>query len=376
MRTIVKQENAIKKIESINPNYTVLSEFNGWREDITRKCNICGDIRTVKARSLIEKNHGKVRMCPVCAAIERSKAKRKSHEQFVMELNNINSNIEVLGEYETNDKPLQCKCKIDGHIWNAKPHSLLQNHGCPECYRRESNIRTNDEFALEMKAKHPTIVPLDEFKNTGSVMKFKCTVCDYEWQTAPNVLLNRKDYGCPKCANHYKIPEDEIIERLKSANPYVRYIDGYKGIEHHANFECLKCGHKWHTPMNSVLQGRGCPHCNLSHGALEIEKTLNNLSIDYETEYRFDDCKDDRSLPFDFYIPSKNICIEYDGEQHFMPVRFRKGTSQQTIQDKFESQKRRDKIKDDYCKNNGITLIRIPYTDFNNIEKILNKYIS
>ena len=373
---MVEHEKAVKKIASINPNYTILSEFKGWREDITRKCNICGDIRMVKARSLIEKNHGQVRMCPVCAAIERAKSKRKSHEQFIKELNAITSNIEILDEYVTNDTPLQCRCKIDNHIWKAKPHSLLQNHGCPECYRREINQRTNHEFISEMKIKHPTIIPLEEFKNTSTTMKFKCTVCDYEWQTSPNVLLNKKDYGCPKCANHYKVPEDEIIERLKTANPYVRYIDGYKGIEHHANFECLKCGNRWHTPMNSVLQGRGCPHCNLSHGALKIEKILNNLSIDFETEYRFDDCKDNRSLPFDFYIPSKNICIEYDGEQHFMPVQFRKGVSQQTIQNKFESQKRRDKIKDDYCKNNGITLIRIPYTDFDNIEKILNKYIS
>ena len=66
---MVEHEKAVKKIASINPNYTILSEFKGWREDITRKCNICGDIRMVKARSLIEKNHGQVRMCPVCAAI-------------------------------------------------------------------------------------------------------------------------------------------------------------------------------------------------------------------------------------------------------------------------------------------------------------------
>ena len=167
-----------------------------------------------------------------------------------------------------------------------------------------------------------------------------------------------------------------MIERLKLVNPNVLYIDGYSGIEYHANFECLKCGHKWNTSVNSVLQGKGCPHCNLSHGALEIKRILDNLSIHYETEYRFNDCKDNRSLPFDFYIPSKNMCIEYDGEQHFMPIRFSKNATQEQINNDFESRKRRDKIKDNYCKNNDITLIRIPYTDFNNIERILNKYIS
>ena len=55
MRTIVNKDDAINKIHKANPNYTLLSDFNGWREDITRKCNICGDVRTVKVRSLIEK---------------------------------------------------------------------------------------------------------------------------------------------------------------------------------------------------------------------------------------------------------------------------------------------------------------------------------
>ena len=59
-----------------------------------------------------------------------------------------------------------------------------------------------------------------------------------------------------------------------------------------------------------------------------------------------------------------------------MPIRFSKNATQEQINNDFESRKRRDKIKDNYCKNNDITLIRIPYTDFNNIERILNKYIS
>ena len=376
MRTIVNKDDAINKIHKANPNYTLLSDFNGWREDITRKCNICGDIRTVKARSLIEKNHGKIRICPVCAAKERAKQKCKTHNKFIEELVSINPNIDVLDEYVNSNTKLKCRCRIDGHIWEAKPHSLLQNHGCPECYKRISNQRTNDEFISEMKIKHPTIVPLSVFARTKDNIKVHCTVCDYEWETTPNVLLNRDGYGCPKCANHYKIPEQEIIERLKIANPNVEYIDGYKGIEYHANFKCKKCGNKWHTPMNSVLSGRGCPRCNLSHGALRIEQYLNNLSIDYETEYRFEDCKDTRSLPFDFYIKSKNICIEYDGEQHFMPVRCNKNITQEEMNEKFKSQQYRDKIKTEYCKNNNIKLIRIPYTDFDNIEKILNKYIA
>jgi very-short-patch-repair endonuclease len=59
------------------------------------------------------------------------------------------------------------------------------------------------------------------------------------------------------------------------------------------------------------------------------------------------------SLPFDFYIPNFNVCIEYDGAHHFKAV---------FSQESFENRKKLDKIKNQYCEENGIKLIRIPYT--------------
>lgn len=132
MIIITIQEKAIKKIYDVNSNYTVLSEFKGWREDIVRKCNICGDIRTVKARSLVEKNKkGEIRKCPVCAARERGKSLRKTHKQFIKELSSINNNIEILSKYITNSDKVKCKCLIDNFEWEATPHTLLDGHGCP-----------------------------------------------------------------------------------------------------------------------------------------------------------------------------------------------------------------------------------------------------
>jgi len=373
---ITIQEKAIKKIYGANPNFTLISEFKGWRENITRKCNVCGDIRTVQARCLIEKKNGKIRGCTVCVAREKALSKRKTHEKFIEELKSVNSNIDVLSEYVTISDKVKCKCLIDNFEWYATPHTLLDGHGCPECKKSGQNWRTEEQFLSEMKEKHPNIIPLTEFTKVNDKMKFRCNVCNYEWQTAPNVLLNKKKYGCPKCNGYAPVTEQEMIDRLKECNPTIKYASGYKGITSHANFECLSCGHKWHTPPNSVLHGRGCPNCNISHGALKVKTILDNMNIEYKTEYRFDDCKDVRSLPFDFYIPSKNICIEYDGEQHFMPVRFSKNETKKQMLEKFELQQRRDKIKDTYCKDNNIILIRIPYTEFNNIGKILNKYIS
>ena len=72
-------------------------------------------------------------------------------------------------------------------------------------------------------------------------------------------------------------------------------------------------------------------------------------------------------MPFDFYLPDYNICIEYDGELHYKSIDFYGG------EEELMKQQNRDNIKTQYCKDNNITLIRIPYWDLNNINKILSE---
>ena len=81
-------------------------------------------------------------------------------------------------------------------------------------------------------------------------------------------------------------------------------------------------------------------------------------------------------LPFDFYIPDKNLCIEFDGIQHFEPTRFNKKMTHEEAIENYNQQVIKYNIKTNYCKNNDINLLRIPYTEFKNIESILNKYLS
>ena len=79
-------------------------------------------------------------------------------------------------------------------------------------------------------------------------------------------------------------------------------------------------------------------------------------------EKTFNDCYNPETnvrLRFDFYLPDYNCCIEYDGIQHF------EGWSNSLLN--LRDNKYRDNIKEEYCKNNNIRLIRIPYTDFDKI---------
>lgn len=120
----------------------------------------------------------------------------------------------------------------------------------------------------------------------------------------------------------------------------------------------------------SHLQGSGCPFCNESKGEKEIVKILKKYKINFERQKKFPDCKNVFQLPFDFYIPSLRILIEYDGEQHYSALSFFGGEKA------FNQLKINDKIKNDYCEDNYINLIRIRYDEIDNVETILNKSLT
>lgn len=101
-----------------------------------------------------------------------------------------------------------------------------------------------------------------------------------------------------------------------------------------------------------------------------IKDFLDNNNIKYIQEKTFSGCRYYYCLRFDFYLPDYNCCIEYDGEQHYKEVDFFGGEKG------YEERKRNDSIKNKYCKENNISLLRIPYFDFNNIDNILNIFLN
>ena len=120
------------------------------------------------------------------------------------------------------------------------------------------------------------------------------------------------------------------------------------------------------------LKGCGCPSCKSSKGENQLEECLKGKNIYYISEKRFKSCKDIKPLPFDFYLPEYNTCIEYDGEQHFMPIKFNNMSDEKAVSNSFKVH-HNDYLKSAYCFLNNIKLIRIPYWEYKNIEKILKE---
>lgn len=117
----------------------------------------------------------------------------------------------------------------------------------------------------------------------------------------------------------------------------------------------------------SHLQGNGCPHCSESRGERMIAKHLDKLDISYYRQYKFDDCRNVFSLPFDFYIPKYRLLIEFDGQQHFEPMKFFGGV------EAFDRLRENDRIKNEYCEENYIDLLRIKYDQVEMIPEILER---
>lgn len=219
---------------------------------------------------------------------------------------------------------------------------------------------------------HPNLILIGQYNGTKEYTEFKCTDCGTILRTKPEYLIQGR--GCRECAKisaskRMTLSHDTFIERMNVISPNIKFLTEYKAAKLDITCRCER-GHIWTTKPDILLRGYGCPMCNSSKGEKIIQNFLLDHNICFETQKRFNDCRSARSLPFDFYLPDYHMCLEYDGRQHVEPVNFG-GCSDDVALDAFNHTQKHDKIKDEYCKNNNIKLIRISYKDYNNIEKIL-----
>lgn len=125
------------------------------------------------------------------------------------------------------------------------------------------------------------------------------------------------------------------------------------------------CGETTVVSSSNLLQGHtlSCG-CSMSTGEVLLAKALRKNKIKFVKQKKFDGCVDKGVLRFDFYLPNYGWCIECNGHQHYRPVEWFGGEEQ------FATQKRRDKIKSDFCKDNFIPLIRIHYSDYKEMDRV------
>ena len=342
-------------------NIEVLGKYKGALTKIKCRCKIDGHEWEIRPNDLL-RGQG----CPKCA----NNKKKKTHEKFINEMKKINENIEILGEYVNARTKIKCRCKKDRFEWEVKPNDLLNGCGCPKCADNIQN-KTTEYFINELKEINDNIEILGEYISNKAKIKCRCKIDKYEWEATPNSLLSGQ--GCPKCSGNIKKTTEEFKQEMKEINDNIEVLGEYVNNKTKIKCKCKIDGYEWEVKPNNLLKNHGCPKCNASKGEKRVSKYLDSRNINYIPQYKFDECRSKNKLPFDFYIPSLNIAIEYDGEDHYKVNKRSKNDTYEKAFNRFVEGKVRDTIKTIYCKENNIKLIRIPYWDFDNIEKILKK---
>lgn len=375
-----KCANSIKKTHSEyveelklkNPNIEIIGEYVNAKTSILHKCLI-HNIEWMVSPDVIK--HGKG--CPKCVSENRIKNNTITHDEYVKRLSNENPSIEVIDEYITAKTKILHHCLIHDVFWEIAPDKILRRKsGCPKCAKEKrilSKTKSREEYISELSIKNPIIELVGDYLGNKKPTQHRCKIHNYIFDSTPNTILN--GCGCKYCKSeklkHFHLKtEDYYMEELAEKNQNVKligkYYDGLTSTEH----LCLIHNIKWCPTPTYVLQGGVCPQCKLekiSKGERYIGEWLTNHNFEYESQKKFPDCCNIRPLPFDFYLPNRKIAIEYDGKQHYEPIDYFGG------QEEFEKRVINDNIKNEYCKNNGISLLRIPY--FKNVEEELNNFL-
>ena len=349
--------NESKTIHSERYDYSQLNYISNHKK-VKLICPIHG-VFEVRPNDHLSKKVG----CNKCNNTSITKSKNVG-KKIVDRFNKIHNNKYnySLMNYIVTDNKIKIICPIHGEFQQS-PHHHLIGAGCQKC----GNVykKTTEEFVKESKNIHGDKYDysLCRYENNRTKVKIICPKHG-TFQVTPNCHLS-KMVGCKDC-NKGQF-EDFLAHSKKIHGDKYDYLQ-VKYIGNHRNKIKILCkvhGLFKQTPANHI-KGNGCPICKLSKGELEIKHFLERNQIKYVREKKFKNCKDKRLLPFDFYLPKENLCIEFDGEQHFKPINYFGGITN------YEEIKKRDLIKNEFCEKNNIKLIRLDKTNLNDINEILS----
>lgn len=297
--------------------------------------------------------------------------KKLTNEEFRKRLSEKAPTLEPLEKYIKSDISIKFKCNTCGtEFYNSPIHILgTRKQGCPVCYHNRQKT-SKEDFTNRAKEYNKNVNVIGKYTGVKNKIEVQCLYCKrHFFMRADSILEGRGHNSCiqKKLERKPLKTQEEFVEQLKNINDKIIPFGTYTKGRDKMIFKCLICEKTWEARIDHVLQGEsGCPHCRISKGEQKVEQYLKNNNIEYNKQYIFKDCKDKLYLPFDFYLPNHNICIEYDGEQHVRPAFGEKAFYKTVLH---------DGMKNNYCKWNNINLIRIPHTDFDNIEIILDKFI-
>ena len=286
--------------------------------------------------------------------------------------------VEVLQDFQRQVDRIKCRCKIHDVVHSTSITDILSGKGCLECGKEKlakHKLRSTADFKQQAETLHPNIDVIGEYFGARLSVLCFCKIHRKEFSAIASSLTISMESGCDICfseniSKRCRKPHDQFIAELSERHPHIKalgeYITQTAPILLHCDVHNIDFMSK---PVTILNNNCGCHLCGHLSSENIVSEILTQYGVDYVRQYSFDGCVDKRTLRFDYYIPSQNTAIEYQGEQHYFPVMF--GGDELDAKQKYEYTKHHDTLKREFCEENNITLIEVPYWEKSNMESFL-----
>lgn len=264
-------------------------------------------------------------------------------------------------------------CKEHGVFEQVASTHYYSECGCPLCGRvvsAKKQTSNEENFIKRVKEIHGNKYDYSNvnYINANTHIDVFCNIHKELFKITPSHHLDGQ--GCKKCkygtlSNKFRMSKEKFIEKSINVHGDIYDYSNVNYINAHTKVEiiCFKHGSFFQTYNHHVHSKRGCPKCKSSKGEKTIREWLIENNIKFEEQKKFNELG--MRMRYDFYLPDYNLLIEFDGEQHFKPIKYFGGNKS------FEKLQRRDTIKNEYAIENRYKLLRIAHTEFNRIEELL-----
>jgi hypothetical protein len=366
-------------IETNSDCKLISTEYINTDTKLLLKC-ACGTEFAVSFYKFKQRNK---RQCNECS-LKANANKRRYTYDYVKRSVAENGCILLSDKYIGSDKKLKFQC-ICGNELEASYNTFLnlKYKLCATCVKKivaSKRKFTYEEVKqyIEVESDSKCKLLSTEYDKVRSKLLFLCH-CGENFETDFQIFKYAKKYQCNTCAKQMffesrAFTHVEFVEKVyELVKGEYSVIGEYTKSQNKVKIKHNVCGNEWDVRAQSFIEGCRCPSCNYSKAENKILEILNKYKIDYKCQYKITECKDKRSLPFDFAIFNNNklIClIEADGKQHYEEVHFG-GISREKAASNLKNVKKHDEIKNNFCAKNDIDLIRIPYWEFKNISNTL-----
>lgn len=296
-------------------------------------------------------------------------------DTFLVDINDIapNSSVKITAICEYCGSQRELTMQAYTHITQNRKNK----YRCKDCFTKQK-ILSYDILKRDFDNTIYTLITKEsEYVNGNTRIQYLCPNHDMQEMKASNFHNGKR---CSKCGKEklrelFAFSPDQAYQKVKECGGELLNKEDYVNSEiKNLQIICPVCKKQlFTTSLKHFIQhgGQACELCRKkeSVGERRIRQWLEANNYDFIQEKWFEDCRDINPLPFDFFLPELNTVIEFDGKQHFEETHFFSHPTD-SLTSYVQSH---DKIKNSYCSDNGIKIIRIPYTKVNNIEQILQK---